>query len=292
MNRLQFAITKNKLMTENAKRAMKFIEKKCAGVSCIPAKLDISLNDPALKLIEAVKSGRVNAAAISLEKLQEYILANKEAEKIITAALFGGNDNRYVLMTKRGRKKSADDLLVECHSTLSSNQLMKIFDGIECVGVKGGINTEIGRLVQEKCDGILLPSADVALLNLNKNIMLKYNYFDERKLVPQIGSGVTAIIFRKDYELADSLLEISDIYTTKRLELEYMLKQKLDTVYCDDEDVNYDCIYATIKRGIIYIYAYVEKRHDSRHFAVEGNYGNREKIILKIAEQIEEYLEY
>lgn len=290
MNKLKFGVTRNKLINDRARQAMYMLEKK-VGVKCIPVQCE-PYEDYLCSAVRLIKSGKLDAFAVNVHSLNKYFEEHKNDRNIIkTAAVFCVEDNRYVLMIKRGKKKIPDNIRVECDNEMTAAQLADIYDGTSCFLASGGIKPQLERLINEGSDGILLPSYVLSALKLNKKWQIKYKYFDSDKITGITGEDMTAIVCRSDSRLAAGC-DITDIHTAKKLEIETELKEKLDRKYKSNKYICYDSICVTIKRGKLHLYIYVKMPYGSRHFNKAGSYSNKDMLISEVISEIDMYLQY
>ncbi len=289
MNKLVFGITDNSLMQSYAQRGMRVIEQKCRGIKCLAKELRIREESGAEALIKALYRREIDIAAFELWELDQFI--SDRDEGLTIAAFVRDVDDRYVLMTRRKDSKHFANAVVEVCDSNSGFQLADRFDGVLCVPQAGGALVQIDRLSREKCDGILLPSAQVINLAANKNLSYRYNYLDRETVTPHMGRGIIALVCRQDLECINELERASAVKVIKKLEIERTISIRIREAVCENRERCSYSVCAQIIKGKFKVLIYLRKNGVGRHFSGGGSYSDKEKIIADIIDEIIKYLE-
>lgn len=287
MDRLVFGVSDNDRMLQYTKRAMRIVEKRCRTVHCAAR----SVKDP----IDALCSGRIDIAAVELLQLERTLeqraAASKAVDKLTIAALFDDIDNRYVLMTRKKDGKHFANAVVEVSDQVCAAQLAERFDGVMCVACEKNMTMQMDSLMSGKCDGILLPAADVIGTGCDKNINLRYHYLDSDAIVPEMGKGVVALVCKEGMAHMEAVAAATGKYIIKRLEIERTLTGEIQNELTKTKE---NCLYgvsAAICRGKIKVWAYLKKNDKGRHFKDSGSYAKKEELLRTMMLGIRAYLQ-
>lgn len=289
MYKLIFGLTNNSLMQSYTQRGMCVVEQKCHGIKCITKELDSKEGRESETVIKALRRKEIDIAAFELCEIDEFL--SDSAEGLTIAAFVWDVDDRYVLMTRRKSSRHFANAVVEVWDSESGFQLADRFDGVFCMPGMGGISEQIDRLVKEKCDGILLPAAQVMNLKFDKNLNYRYNYLDRETVTPNMGRGVIALVCRQDLKCINGLAGATAVNLIKKLEIERTVSLKIDEALHKSREVCSYNVCARIVRGKFKVLVYLRKNDDGRHFSDGGSYLDKERIIADIIEDIIKYLE-
>lgn len=289
MDKLIFGVTDNSLMQSYAQRGLCVIEQKCRGIKCVTKELKSKEGSGHAALIKALCRKEIDIAAFELCEIDRFL---SEDNKGLTIAAFVRDvDDRYVLMTRRKSSRHFANAVVEVWDSESGFQLVDRFDGVLCMPASGGISEQIDRLCKEKCDGILLPAAQVINLNFHKNLNCRYNYLDRETVTPNMGRGIIALVCRQDLECINGLAGASAVNLIKKLKIERTVSFKIDEAVHKSSEECYYNVCARIMRGKFKVLVYFRKNGEGRHFNDGGDYFDKERIIADIIDEIIKYLE-
>lgn len=289
MDKLIFGVTDNSLMQSYTRRGIRVIEQKCRGIKCIAKEIKSKDRSENAALIKALRRKEIDIAAFELCEIDQFL--SDDNEGLTIAAFVRDVDDRYVLMTRRKSSRHFANAVVEVWDSDSGFQLGDRFDGVLCMPSSSRISEQIDRLGREKCDGILLPAAQVINLNFHKNLNFRYNYLDRETVTPNMGRGIIALVCRQDLECINGLAGASSVKLIKKLEIERTVSFKIDeVVHKSGEECHYN-VCAQIVRGKFKVLVYFRKNGEGRHFNDGGVYYDKERIIEDIIEEIIKYLE-
>ncbi len=289
MDKLIFGVTDNSLMQSYVQQGMRIVEQKCRGIKCVSKELKPKAGSEPAAVIKALCRKEIDIAAFELCEIDRFL--SDRDEGITIAAFVRDVDDRYVLMTRRKSSKHFANAVVEVWDSESGFQLADRFDGVLCMPADGGISEQIDRLGKEKCDGILLPAAQVINLNFHKNLNYRYNYLDRETVTPNMGRGIIALVCRKDSECINVLAGASAAKLIRKLEIERTVSLKIDEAVHRCGGECYYSVCARIVRGKFKVLVYLRKNGEGRHFNDGGSYSDKERIIADIVDEIIKYLE-
>lgn len=285
---------KNKCCAKRAEEAFVFLHKKCPGQQFKPVLVERKQAEtPEDALLRALAINEIDLAAIDLRILNKIFVSGWQFEhsqkKLTVCGMLPRGDARSVLVTARKSGKYMPNAVVEAVNLDGCRQLPDIYENISCLSGMGGIYAEIGRLAQGQCDGILLPADDVKRLRCHRKRGLRYQYLDTGRLVPAAGQAVTALVVRHDSALSASLWDISDIRTVKAAEIEREMLCRLPEAVLAKTGA---CVFAEIDRGQLSVCTYVCVSGAGLRFREQGNYEDRERLLTKLADKIQQLVEY
>lgn len=131
-------------------------------------------------------------------------------------------------------------------------QLQKLRPDIQCVGIRGNVDSRIKKMEEEKLDGIIMAVAGLSRLGLQHRIS---HIFSPKEMVPACGQGILAIECRKkDKELIEKINALSDKKAMLRWEMERGFLQAMEGschvpigAYCEDkkDHLSFHCVFGT-----------------------------------------------
>lgn len=149
---------------------------------------------------EDLLSDKIDLAVHSLKDMD-----SKEHGDLIIGAYIKRNDPRDVLISKKTinlETLGKIPLKIGSSSRRRELQLKKLNNNISIQNIRGNIDTRIKKIDEDNLDAIILASAGVKSLNLQKKISLFFN-FDQ--ILPAVGQGIIAVQCKKK---SKSLIEV------------------------------------------------------------------------------------
>ncbi len=123
-------------------------------------------------------------------------------------------DPRDVLVTlKKALKRpgtGGEGLVIGTGSLRRQKQLKEIMPNIECVPMRGNVDSRIRRLKECELDGLVLAAAGLKRLGFNDDRELHLRYFSAQEMVPAAGQGIIAIEGRIGDAVSKMVRNISD----------------------------------------------------------------------------------
>lgn len=105
-------------------------------------------------------------------------------------------------------------------------QLQKLRDDIQCVGIRGNVETRLKKMEEERLDGIIMAVAGLRRLGLEDRITY---IFDYEEMVPACAQGILGIECRRDdKEMLEKLNALSSEQAKLRCELERAYLKAMD----------------------------------------------------------------
>lgn len=294
MDRIQIGTVNNKLAAARVKLAAARMQKEGIDVLCRRIRVSQENGETAeTALLAALENREIDVAA--LEYAAVYPLPADGG--FTAAACLKREDVRSVLVTRRKDGRYLPNAVVEAAGDDEMCQLYDNYDGITCRKAQGGVNVQIGRLLHEQCDGILLPADAVKMLKCSRVKGLRYQYLDCGRFIPRLGQAATALVLCQDSPWIEKLLPIGDTKTTKAVEFEQALAEQLEVCMKNASSVqqggeNIICTHAQIERGKLTLYAYIRINKSSRRFIRRGRYEEAEQTIQQMTESVKEFVEY
>jgi hydroxymethylbilane synthase len=148
-------------------------------------------------LREALLAGEVDVAVHSLKDLP-----TGHAEGIALAAVPRREDPRDVLVASGGRTlgELAHGSRVGTGSPRRAAQLAALGLGLEIVGIRGNVDTRIGKVASGELDGVILARAGLARLGRTAEIT---EVLDPLQMLPAPGQGALAVETRESDDLTE-----------------------------------------------------------------------------------------
>ena len=165
-------------------------------------------------LRDALLDGRVDVAVHSLKDLPTY-----PCEGIALAAVPAREDPRDVVVARDGL--TLGELPVGSRVGTSSPrraaQLHALGLGLDVVGVRGNVDTRIGKVRSGEYDAVVLARAGLARIGRLDEVT---EVLDPLQMLPAPGQGALAVECRADDELAGALAALDDPHARAAVEAE------------------------------------------------------------------------
>ncbi|KQZ75803.1 hydroxymethylbilane synthase [Nocardioides sp. Root151] len=175
-------------------------------------------------LRDALLDGRVDVAVHSLKDIP-----TAPAEGITLAAVPTREDPRDVLVARDGLTlgELPQGSVVATGSPRRASQLGALGLGLEIVGLRGNIDTRVGKVTSGEVDGVILARAGLARIG---RLELVTETIDPIQMLPAPGQGALAVECRTtDTELAARLREhLDDRFTRAAVEAERAVLSTLE----------------------------------------------------------------
>ncbi|MFC7496666.1 MULTISPECIES: hydroxymethylbilane synthase [unclassified Nocardioides] len=155
-------------------------------------------------LRDALLDGRVDVAVHSLKDLPTY-----PAEGIALVAIPGREDPRDVVVARDGLTLGELPVgsRVGTGSPRRAAQLLALGLGVEVAGVRGNVDTRIGKVRSGEYDAVVLARAGLARIG---RLDEATEVLDPLQMLPAPGQGALAVECRQDDDLAAQLREVLD----------------------------------------------------------------------------------
>ncbi|HYG94333.1 MAG TPA: hydroxymethylbilane synthase [Nocardioides sp.] len=156
-------------------------------------------------LRDALLSGEVDIAVHSLKDLPTY-----PADGIALAAVPLREDPRDVVVARDGLTLGELPVgsLVGTGSPRRSAQLMALGLGLDVVGIRGNVDTRIGKVRSGECDAVVLARAGLARIGRLEEVS---EVLDPLQMLPAPGQGALAVECRAaDVDLLTALAALDD----------------------------------------------------------------------------------
>lgn len=165
-------------------------------------------------LRDALLDGRVDVAVHSLKDLPTYA-----AEGIALAAIPGREDPRDVVVARDGLTLGELPVgsRVGTGSPRRAAQLHALGLGLDVVGVRGNVDTRIGKVHSGEYDAVVLARAGLARIG---RLDEATEVLDPLQMLPAPGQGALAVECRADDELAGALVALDDPHARAAVEAE------------------------------------------------------------------------
>jgi hydroxymethylbilane synthase len=165
-------------------------------------------------LRDALLDGRVDVAVHSLKDLPTY-----PAEGIALAAIPGREDPRDVVVARDGLTLGELPVgsRVGTGSPRRAAQLHALGLGLDVVGVRGNVDTRIGKVRSGEYDAVVLARAGLARIG---RLDEATEVLDPLQVLPAPGQGALAVECRADDELLGALATLDDPHARAAVEAE------------------------------------------------------------------------
>ncbi|GAB6985214.1 hydroxymethylbilane synthase [Nocardioides pyridinolyticus] len=165
-------------------------------------------------LRDALRDGRVDVAVHSLKDLPTY-----PAEGIALAAIPGREDPRDVVVARDGLTLGELPVgsRVGTGSPRRAAQLHALGLGLDVVGVRGNVDTRIGKVRSGEYDAVVLARAGLARIG---RLDEATEVLDPLQVLPAPGQGALAVECRADDELLGELVTLDDPHARAAVEAE------------------------------------------------------------------------
>ncbi|MGN1182037.1 MAG: hydroxymethylbilane synthase [Faecalibacillus sp.] len=149
-------------------------------------------------------------------------------DELMFCGTIQARDERDCLVFNHGYQ-SLDELPLNARVATGSLrrrcQLLQLRPDLKIFDIRGNVLTRLEKLEKENYDALVLASAGLKRLGLEKRIGY---YFKTEEMVPACAQGILAIEVRKDSHLLPLLKQITDEKTTKRMRLERLFIETLE----------------------------------------------------------------
>lgn len=224
---------------------------------------------------EALLSGAIDMAVHSLKdvphELPEGLAISAITLREDPRDVFISADDRRFFELDAGAKIGTSSMRRMC-------ELNKLRQDIECVPIRGNINTRIKKIKTCRLDGIVLAAAGVKRLGMENLIT---DYFSPDEIVPAVGQGALAVETRADDEMSLFAKYINDDESTcaTRAERAFMkvvggsCKQPMGA-------------YAEISDDALKLIGMIERDGAVKRGKLEGRRSEAEQIGIRLAEEL------
>jgi len=151
-----------------------------------------------------------------------------ETDGLITDFFLERNDPKEILISKDKKKlkELEEKSVVGTSSYRREFQIKRIRSDINCKLIRGNVDTRIKKLKEGKYDAIILSSAGIKYLQLEKEIS---EIFPTGEIIPSAGQGIIALQCREDdQEIISLLKKINHEETYKRAHAERNILKVLE----------------------------------------------------------------
>ena len=160
---------------------------------------------------EALLQNGIDLAVHSLKDLPTQL-----PDGLALASVPRREDARDALVTTSGRMQSLDELRQEAKlgtgSLRRQVQLRHLRPDLEVSGIRGNVDTRIGKIQERGLDGIVLAAAGLRRLGMEEKISYT---FPVQEMVPAIGQGALGLEIRSEDETTRRLVEPLDDADTR-----------------------------------------------------------------------------
>jgi hydroxymethylbilane synthase len=155
-------------------------------------------------LRDALLAGEVDLAVHSLKELPNY-----PAPGIVLAAVPRREDPRDVVVARDGLTlgELPAGSTVGTGSPRRAAQLMALGLGLDVVGIRGNVDTRIGKVRAGECDAVVLARAGLARIGRLDEVS---EVLDPLQMLPAPGQGALAVECRSDDPLAGLVAALDD----------------------------------------------------------------------------------
>ncbi|GAA4130048.1 hydroxymethylbilane synthase [Nocardioides fonticola] len=165
-------------------------------------------------LREALVAGEIDVAVHSLKDLPTY-----PCEGIALVAIPGREDPRDVVVARDGLTlgELPPGSRVGTGSPRRVAQLHALGLGVEAVGIRGNVDTRIGKVASGEVDAVILARAGLARIGRLDEVT---EVLDPLQMLPAPGQGALAVECRGDDPLAGELAALDDPHARAAVEAE------------------------------------------------------------------------
>ena len=173
---------------------------------------------------EALLDGRIDLAVHSSKDIPMEL-----SDGLTIAGTLKREDARDVLVTKKGMQiKDGAGIVIGTGSLRRQFQLKTLYPKIQCINIRGNVQTRLKKILQGQCDGVVLAAAGLKRLGLTGEAEFDYRYFSYEEMIPAGGQGVIAMEGRNGDFITERIREISDRKAYRELETERKVLKLLD----------------------------------------------------------------
>ena len=151
-----------------------------------------------------------------------------ETDGLITDIFLKRNDPKEILISKDKKKlkELEEKSVVGTSSYRREFQIKRLRSDINCKLIRGNVDTRIKKLKEGQYDAIILSSAGIKYLQLEKEIS---EIFPTEEIIPSAGQGIIALQCREDdQEIISLLKKINHDETYKRAHAERNILKVLE----------------------------------------------------------------
>lgn len=224
---------------------------------------------------EALLSGAIDMAVHSLKDVPQDL-----PEGLEISAITRREDPRDVFISADGRRFSELDTgaKIGTSSMRRMCELNKLRQDIQCVQIRGNINTRIKKIKTCGLDGIVLAAAGVKRLGMENLIT---DYFSPDEIVPAVGQGALAVETRADDEMSLFVKYINDDETTCAVRAERAFMKVLGGSCKQPMGA-----YAEIFDDRLKLIGMIERDKIVKRGKLEGRRNEAEQIGIRLAEEL------
>lgn len=224
---------------------------------------------------EALFSGAIDMAVHSLKDVPQDL-----PEGLEISAITRREDPRDVFISADGRRFSELDTGAKIGTSSMRRicELNKLRQDIQCVQIRGNINTRIKKIKTCGLDGIVLAAAGVKRLGMENLIT---DYFSPDEIVPAVGQGALAVETRADDEMSLFVRHINDDETTCATRAERAFMKVLGGSCKQPMGA-----YAEIFDDRLKLIGMIERDKIVKRGKLEGRRSEAEQIGIRLAEEL------
>lgn len=180
---------------------------------------------------EAIQKGVIDLAVHSAKDLPMEL-----AKGLVIGAVSVREDPRDVLVTVKGRSPEPGSRVRLGTSSprrqllagLMQNKLWPMAGGLECLTLRGNVQTRLGKLEEGLYDGIILAAAGLKRLGLLEHAGYSFTFLAPEEFIPAGGQGLMAVEAKAGSEAASLCRSIDHPEGRLSLELERSVLKLLD----------------------------------------------------------------
>ncbi len=224
---------------------------------------------------EALLYGAIDMAVHSLKDVPQDL-----PEGLEISAITRREDPRDVFISADGRRFSELDTGAKIGTSSMRRicELNKLRQDIQCVQIRGNINTRIKKIKTCGLDGIVLAAAGVKRLGMENLIT---DYFSPDEIVPAVGQGALAVDTRADDEMSLFVRHINDDETTCATRAERAFMKVLGGSCKQPMGA-----YAEIFDDRLKLIGMIERDKIVKRGKLEGRRSEAEQIGIRLAEEL------
>lgn len=224
---------------------------------------------------EALLYGAIDMAVHSLKDVPQDL-----PEGLEISAITRREDPRDVFISADGRRFSELDTGAKIGTSSMRRicELNKLRQDIQCVQIRGNINTRIKKIKTCGLDGIVLAAAGVKRLGMENLIT---DYFSPDEIVPAVGQGALAVETRADDEMSLFVRHINDDETTCATRAERAFMKVLGGSCKQPMGA-----YAEIFDDRLKLIGMIERDKIVKRGKLEGRRSEAEQIGIRLAEEL------
>jgi len=224
---------------------------------------------------EALLYGAIDMAVHSLKDVPQDL-----PEGLEISAITRREDPRDVFISADGRRFSELDTGAKIGTSSMRRicELNKLRQDIQCVQIRGNINTRIKKIKTCGLDGIVLAAAGVKRLGMENLIT---DYFSPDEIVPAVGQGALAVETRADDEMSLFVRHINDDETTCATRAERAFMKVLGGSCKQPMGA-----YAEIFDDRLKLIGVIERDKIVKRGKLEGRRSEAEQIGIRLAEEL------